>query len=291
MKLELRHVRCVLAVAEHLHFARAAEALGIAPPYLTKQVQEAERLLQFRLFQRTRRSVALTPAGSAYLPEAAAALATLGRAHELGQRAERGEIGRIRVGYVGSAAFTGVMQQAVIGFRRLRPQVDVQVAELPLVEIPEMLDEGRLDLAYVRPPVACPEGIQSVRVHADEFVVALPEGSPLAACEAIQPRQLRDARFTVPEQEGGMLEVARRGRFAPQIESRPGRLVEVIARVSLGDTVAIVPRAVFDCVTLAGVVCRPLAGKPVPSEISLLFRRHERSQAVRAFLRHARGDG
>lgn len=67
----------------------------------------------------------------------------------------------------------------------------------------------------------------------------------------------------------------------------------MIARVSLGDTVGIVPRAVFDCVRLPGVVCRPLADKPVASEseIALLFRRHERSQAVRAFLRHARGEG
>ncbi|MBN3728907.1 LysR substrate-binding domain-containing protein [Burkholderia sp. Ac-20379] len=291
MKLELRHIRSVLAVAEHLHFARAAESLGIAPPSLTKLVQEAERLLQFRLFHRTRRSVALTAAGSAYLPEAARALAALARAHELGQRAERGEIGRLRIGYVGSAAFTGVMQQAVIGFRAQRPLLDVQVTEQPLEAIPAMLDDGRLDLAYVRPPVACPDGLQAVRVHADAFVVALPEHSPLAAFAQIAPRQLRDARFTVPEQEGGTLEVARRGRFAPQIESRPGRLVEVIARVSLGDTVAIVPRAVFDCVRLPGVVCRPLAGKPVASEIALLFRRHERSQAVRAFLRHARGEG
>ncbi|ALK31848.1 LysR family transcriptional regulator [Burkholderia plantarii] len=290
MKLELRHLRCVLAVAEHLHFARAAEALGIAPPSLTKQIQEAERLLQLRLFHRSRRSVELTAAGAAYVPEAATALAALARAHELGQRAERGELGRIRIGYVGSAAFTGVMQQAVIGFRARRPQVDVQLAELPMDAIPAMLDDGRLDLAYVRPPVSCPDGIRSVRVHADEFVVALPAASPLAALPAIAARQLRDAAFTLPEQQGGTFEVARRGRFTPAIESRPGTLAAVLARVSLGDTVAVVPGAVCDCIRLPGVVYRPLAGKPVRSEIALLFRHHERSQAVRAFLRHAAGD-
>ena len=76
MKLELRHIRCFIAVARHLHFARAAEELGIAPPSLTKQIQETERLLQVRLFHRTKRSVALTAAGEAYLPEATAALAS-----------------------------------------------------------------------------------------------------------------------------------------------------------------------------------------------------------------------
>jgi len=83
MKLELRHIRCFVCVAKHLHFARAAEELDIAPPSLTKQIQEIERLLSVRLFHRTKRSVALTAAGEAYLPEALAALAHLSRGHEL----------------------------------------------------------------------------------------------------------------------------------------------------------------------------------------------------------------
>jgi DNA-binding transcriptional LysR family regulator len=287
VKLELRHIRCVLAVAKHLHFAHAAEELGIAPPSLTKQIQEAERLLQFRLFHRTKRSVSLTAAGHAYVPEAAAALAALERAHERGQLAERGELGRIQIGYVASAAFTGVMQKAVIAFRQQRPRVEVQVAEIPMDEIPAMLVEGRLDVAYVRPPMNYPEGVRAMRVYQDEFVVALPEHSPFAAHAVIAPRQLRQATFALPEQEYGTFEVARRGRFQPIIGPRPGPLAAVLACVSLGDTVAVVPRAVCDCIALPGVLYRPLSGKPVLSEIAIAFRRHERSQAVRAFLRHA----
>src|ERR1700738_4604446 len=114
-KIELRHVRCFIAVAKHLHFARAAEELGVAPPYLTKQVQEAEKLLQVRLFHRTKRAVSLSAAGEAYLPEAIAALACLTRGRELAELAERGEVGRIQIGYIASAAFAGVMQKAVKG--------------------------------------------------------------------------------------------------------------------------------------------------------------------------------
>jgi DNA-binding transcriptional LysR family regulator len=289
VKLQLRHVQCVLAVAEHLHFAHAAEALGIAPPSLTKQIQEAERLLQFRLFHRTKRSVSLTAAGRAYVPEAAAALTALERAHERGQLAERGELGSIQVGYVASAAFTGVMQQAVIAFRRLRPHVEVDVAELPMDDIPAMLVDGQLDVAYVRPPMHYPEGVQAVRVYQDEFVVALHEHSPLAAHAAIAPQQLRHAKFVLPEQEFGTFEVARRGRFQPIIGPQPGPLAVVLACVSLGDCVAVVPRAVCDCIALPGVLYRPLTGKPVLSEIAIAFRRHERSEAVRAFVRHAQG--
>lgn len=285
---ELRHLRCVLAVAKHLHFARAAEELGIAPPSLTRQIQEVERLLQFRLFHRTKRSVALTAAGDAWVREATVALAALERAHELGQLAERGELGRIRVGYVASAAFTGVMQRTVIAFREQRPHVDVQVVEVPMDEIPAMLADGRLDVAYVRPPVNYPEGVQAVSIHQDEFAVAVPAHSPLAACVSIRPSQLRHATFVLPEQQFGTYEVARRARFQPLISERPGPLAAVIARVSLGDSVAVVPRAVCECIAIPGVVYRPLTGKPVRSEIALAFRRHERSQAVRAFLRDAR---
>jgi len=285
---ELRQLRCVLAVARHLHFARAAEELGIAPPSLTKHVQEAERLLRFRLFHRTKRSVSLTAAGEAWVREASAALASLERAHELGQLAERGELGRIRIGYVASAAFTGVMQRTVSAFREQRPHVDVQVDELPMDEIPAMLANGRLDVAYVRPPMNYPEGVQAIAVHQDEFVVALPAHSPLAAGESVRPTQLRHATFALPEQAFGTYEVARRGRFQPLIGERPGPLAAVIARVSLGDAVAVVPRAVCECIAIPGVVYRPLGGKPVRSEIALAFRRYERSQAVRAFLDHAR---
>lgn len=288
MTLELRHLRCILAVARHLHFARAADELGLPPPSLTKQIQDAERLLQFRLFHRTRRAVSLTAAGEAYIPEAAAVLAQLEQARELGLLAERGQLGRIQLGYVASAAFAGIMRGTVKKFRQLYPRIDVVLLEVPMDEIAGRLVDGALDIAYVRPPMPYPEDLQAIRVHQDEFVVALPEDSALAASPAIEPHRLRGSRFAVPEQELGTLEVARRGRFAPLIDSRPGPLVAVLASVSLGNTVAVVPGTLCNCVALPGVVYRPLAGKPIASEIALLYRKHERSPAVRAFLRHAR---
>src|ERR1700733_3175767 len=103
--IELRHIRCVIAVAKHLHFSKAAEELGMAAPSLTRQIQEAERILAARLFYRTKRSVSLTAAGSAYLSEALDAMAHLTRGADLAQRAERGELGKIEVGYVASAAY------------------------------------------------------------------------------------------------------------------------------------------------------------------------------------------
>ncbi|WP_429440455.1 LysR family transcriptional regulator [Paraburkholderia youngii] len=284
----MRHLRCILAVAKRQHFARAADELGLAPPSLTKQIQDAERLLEFRLFHRTRRSVSLTAAGEAYVPEAAAVLEQLEQARKLGLLAERGQLGEVRIGYVASAAYAGVMRKTVTEFRRLHPRIQVRLQEAPMDEIPMRLVDRQLDAAYVRPPMAYPEELQATGVYQDEFVVALPEDSALAAQSAITPKQLRDAQFVVPEQEFGTMEVARRGRFSPLIVQRPGPLVAVLASVSLGGKVAIVPGTLCDCVSLPGVIYRPLAGKPIPSEIALLHRRHERSRVVNAFLQYAR---
>ena len=284
MSVELRHVRCFLSVARHLHFARAAEELGIAPPALTRQIQEAERLLGVRLFHRTKRSVALTAAGEAYLGDAVSALDHLARGAERAALAERGELGKIVIGYVGSAVYSGVLQATVRGFRARYPLVEIGIEEIVMREAGALLMEGRVDIAYVRPPVPYPEGVEARTVHRDAFIVALPADSPLAASRVITPAQLRDPSFVVPEQESGTLEVARRGRFTPRVVAQPGTLADVLAHVSLGGDVAVVPRSLAQCVTVPGVEYREIAGKAVPSEVAMMYRRFERAAAVKAYL-------
>ncbi|KGW81567.1 LysR family transcriptional regulator [Burkholderia pseudomallei] len=286
-RLELRHVRAFLCVARHLHFARAADELDIAPPALTRLVQDAERLLGVRLFHRTRRSVALSAAGAAYLGEAQAALAHLARGRERAALAERGEIGRIELGYVSSAAYAGVLQRTVGAFRDAHPRIRVDVREVPMSEVAARLDAGTLDAAYVRPPLPLPDGVSTHTVHRDVFVVAVHGQSPLAARASIRPAALAGERFVVPEQALGTLEVARRGRFEPIVDARPGALVAVLAHVSVSGGVAIVPQALVGCVSLPGVAYRPIEGKPIASEVAVAYRRHEKAPAVRAFVRQA----
>jgi DNA-binding transcriptional LysR family regulator len=287
-KLELRHIHAFVCVAKHLHFSRAADELDIPAPSLTKLIQEAERLLGVRLFHRTKRSVVLSAAGSAYLAEALSALDHLARGEERATLAERGELGKIEVGYVASAAYAGVLQRAVGGFRASYPGVDVSIREVPMDGAAEMLRDGLLDAAYVRPPMPLVDGIQATTVHRDTFVLALPENSALAGSPDIKPSQLRDQCFVLPEQEAGTFEVARRGRFSARLGSRPGTLAAVLACVSLGGNVAVVPHTLADCIALPGVVYRSIAGKPIASEIAIAYRKFERAPAVRAFLEFAR---
>lgn len=284
-EMELRHYRCVLAVAQTLHFARAAAELGISPPALTKQVQEAEALLGTRLFLRSKRSVALSGAGALFVVEARHALEQLAQAQEVARRAGRGELGRLEIGYVASAVYAGVLQQAFSRFRAAHPGVTLHSRELPMEQLPGLLDQGRLDFAFLRPPMPYPDGLDRVVLLRERFVLALRQDHALAReTGAIGPQALARQQLIVPEQEDGTLEVARRGGFAPQIASRPGSLLAVLAQVSLGAGCAIVPQAVMASVRLPGVCYRELAGPSIASEIAVAFRRHEQNSAARAWI-------
>ena len=286
--MELRHFRCVLAVAHSLHFARAAAELGISPPALTKQVQETEQLLGTRLFQRSQRAVALPAAGELFVIEAARALDQLAQAQDVARRAGRGELGRLEIGYVASAAYSGVLQSQFARFRASHPGIHISARETAMDALPGLLDQGRVDLAFVRPPLRLPDGIDMVVLLRDRFVLAVQADSPLARLEVAEPAALTQQAFIVPEQELGTLEVSRRGGFAAQVVSRPGSLVAVLTEVSLGVGCAIVPHSVMASVQLPGVVFRELAAPQISSEIAVAFRRHEQAPAARAFIAQLR---
>lgn len=286
--MELRHFRCVLAVAHSLHFARAAAELGISPPALTKQVQETEQLLGTRLFQRSKRAVSLTAAGELFVIEATRALAQLAQAQDVARRAGRGELGRLEIGYVASAAYSGVLQDQFSRFRVSHPGIHIGAREYAMDALPGLLDQGRVDLAFVRPPLHLPDGLDSVVLLRDRFVLAVQADSPLARLDMAEPAALAQQAFIVPEQELGTLEVSRRGGFAAQVVSRPGSLVAVLTEVSLGVGCAIVPHSVMASVQLPGMVFRELATPQISSEIAVAFRRHEQAPAARAFIAQLR---
>ena len=283
--MELRHFRCFAAVAETLHFARAAEQLGISPPALTKQIQEIERLLDVRLFQRTKRSVHLTSAGEVFREEVLRTLHQAELAEEAARRAGRGEIGRIEIGYIASAAYSGLLQTEVARFRSAYPLVKLNLIEAPMDSLPLMVSDGRMDLAFIRPPVPCPPDVTFLTLLYDDFVAALPEDSPLAQKKILPAADLAAEQFILPEQASGTMEVGRRGRFIPRTIANPGGLVAVITLVSLGQGVAIVPASVMQRVHMPGVVYRQIEGKSIPGAIALASRRHEKSPVVRAFLK------
>lgn len=289
--MELRHFRYFVAVAEELHFARAAERLGIAPSTLTVQIQEIERTLQARLLQRTKRSVGLTAAGELFLEQARASLLRFDQAIGVGRRAGRGELGRIVIGYVGSAALAGILQRQMRRFRAEWPDVQLQANEQPMGRLPGLVAEGHVDIGFVRLPMALPDELRVHVLQRNRFCIALPASHRLAGAAAVDAHALEDDDFVVPEQDLGTREVGRRARFVPRIVSAPGNLLTVLTEVSLRKGVAVVPDVVATTLALPDVVYRPLAGDPVTSELAAVFRRSEGAPAVKNLIRQLVAEG
>jgi len=278
--MDIRHFRYFLAVARHRNFTRAAEQLGIAPPTLTRQIQDMEAELGARLFLRQVRDVSLTEAGAALVIDAEATVRQFESAQRNAQRAGRGDIGHIELGYVASAVYSGLLQKQVQGFAGQYPDVSLNVRESPMASLPNMILEGRFDLGYIRCPLTLPEGVESVRLSDEGFVLALSVDSWLNRLPVINSAHLHNENFILPEQVVGTLQVAARGAFVPKLGAQPGGLVAVIALVSLGQGVAVVPESVVGHVSLPNVVYRQINDCNASSWLALIHRRFEKSPAV-----------
>ncbi|MDR2308993.1 MAG: LysR family transcriptional regulator [Paucimonas sp.] len=288
--MEIRHFRYFLGVARHGHFTRAAEQLGIAPATLSRQIQDMEKELGVLLFQRSQRAVRLTAAGEALRVEAEQAVRQFDAAQLGAQRAARGESGRIELGYVASAAYSGTLQQQVSRFAQAHPGVRLNIREAPMVELPALVRDGLLDLAYVRSPMELPDGLEAIPLQEEGFVLALPTASRLNELRQIPAARLAEHTFILPEQISGTLEVAAQGGFTPRLGPQPGSLVAVITLVSLGQGVAVVPESVVQRINLPQVRYRALDDCRASSWLSLLHRRFEKAPAVLRYIEGVRQD-
>ena len=278
--MEIRHFRYFLAVAQHCNFTRAAEVLGIAPPTLSRQIQDLENALGVRLFVREQRQVSLTEAGQALLPEADATVRQFELAQRHAQRAGRGETGHIELGYVASAVYSGVLQRQVKAYAHESSEVSLSVREAPMASLPTMVAEGRFDLGYVRSPMALPPELEAIRLNSEGFVLAIAADAWLTRLKHISAEHLQHETFILPEQISGTLHVAAQGGYAPKLGAQPGGLVAVIALVSLNRGVAVVPASVVGHISLPNVLYRTIEGCDATSWLSLIYRRFEKSAAV-----------
>lgn len=180
--MDLRHLRYFACVAEEMHFGRAAMRLGISQPPLSQQIRVLEEELGVRLFDRTSRRVRLTPAGAAFLPEARQTLAQSERAAYVARRAQRGEIGRLAVGFTTSAPFVSEIATALYRFRQSHPQVEMQLLELPRDDQFERIAKNQLDLGIVRsfaPPLLDP-GMNAIQLLEEGTIIAVRDDHPIA---------------------------------------------------------------------------------------------------------------
>lgn len=292
-QLELRHLRYFLTLAKERHFGRAAERLKIAQPNLSQQIQKLEQIVGSRLLDRTRKAVRLTPAGELLAAGAVRTLDQAERAMQDARRAGRGELGKLRVTYVASAAYNGALTSMIAEYRRSYPNVELELSELEMRQQLDALAEGSADICYVRPPVALPEGIATVRILEEPTILALPATHPLARRTRVHVRNLTNEIFITPRHDPGVsfhhhtVAACRAAGFLPRMGPQGRDFMTIASMVAVGLGVAIVPRSV-SCVTLPGVCYREFSGHAIMADLSIAFRKSDPSEAVRAFVKYSR---
>ena len=289
MNLELRQLRYFIAVAEELHFGKAAARLHMTQPPLSQTIQGLEELLGTPLFDRNRRAVALTPAGSALLPEARRMLAHAGELPELVRRAAAGEAGRLSLAFVSSADYS-VLPPFLRLYRQHYPQVQIALLEATSDLQVEHLLHARVDAGLLIPPLpdkARPE-LDYLKVLSEPLILAAPAG----LVQAEGPVWLKDVAPTpliifprpiAPALHDAILACFRAAGITPQIGQEAIQMQTIVGLVSAGMGLALVPQSVCNLMR-PGVEYRALRDPTPQVETGLAWRRDNASPVLQGFL-------
>ncbi|MBB5853357.1 LysR family transcriptional regulator [Amycolatopsis umgeniensis] len=278
-----------VAVAEELHYGRAAERLSMTQPPLSRRIQLLERELGVELFDRTHRTVRLTPAGRVFLAEARKILRSSQEATLYVRRAKRGEVGVVTLGFTATAAYS-YLERVLAAATAEVPGVDLVLREMTTsAQVEELLADG-LDLGMIRPPVIGGD-IVTLPLWREPLLAALPSAHPLARRK--KNPEIRDfdgERFIMYSPSEGryfhdlLVAVFRAARVLPSYTQYPSQVHTVLVLVKADLGVALVPAAAA-ALRFEGVVLRPvdgIDGRPV--ELELMWRRGNDNPALGALL-------
>lgn len=292
--MELRHLRYFIAVAEELHFTRAAERLHIGQPPLSHAIQVLEADVGAQLFERTKRWVRLTEAGRLFLADARRILALSEQATETARRAQRGEAGELRIGFTFSTPFTPLFATVINRYRQEYPAVSLTLHEMATLRQLDGLGQRSLDLGFIRPPeVAIPETIALTTLREDPLLVVLPSASPLALQDTVAIKDLNGMPFVMYPQNAGtgiypqIFRLCREAGFVPHIAQQAGEASTIIGLVAAGCGVSVLP-ASFDRIRMDGVSYRPISDRAATTTLLLAQRKDEHSALTEAFVALAR---
>src|ERR1700674_5775041 len=193
--MELRHLRYFMAVGEEQHYGRAASRLRAAQPALSRQIQDLEEEIGFKLFDRLPRGVKLNPAGKLFLDDARRILQEVSDAAVRAGRVARGRSGTLRVGFTENASWRGVVPESFRRFRELQPAAELQLQPSASLEQLEAIRSGRLDGGFVNfMPKSDPE-LDQLLVARPHVELAVPKGHPFTKLKRLRLRDLRDTPF------------------------------------------------------------------------------------------------
>jgi DNA-binding transcriptional LysR family regulator len=286
--IDIRQLRYFQAVAEELHFGRAAARLAIAQPALSRQIQQIEGELGTPLLRRTQRRVELLPAGALLLERARAIQQEMARTLHDVRRTGAGELGRLALGFIHSSTY-GLLPSLIGRFRQLYPAIELELHEMPITVQHAALLRGTIDLGLLRVQAA-PAGLEVVPVMPDPFVLAVPAGHPLAGRSRVRLRTVAGEPFVMFTQSGAPLfherveAMCRDAGFAPNVVQHATQIHTVVGLVGAGLGVAVVPASGRN-LHPRQVRFVQIADKADPLHVALAWRRGQETPAIRSFRR------
>jgi DNA-binding transcriptional LysR family regulator len=285
--MELRHLRYFVAVAEELHFRRAAERLHMSQPPLSQQIRQLEEEVGAQLLLRNQHRVELTASGAAFLERAREILDAVESAALEARRVQRGEVGRLAVGFVGSSMYS-IVPELLNAFRERHGDVALRLGELGTTEQLRQLENGRLDVGFLRPRQPRP-GLTIEPVYSERVMLALPDRHPLAAAARIHVADLAGEQLVLLSRAGSP---GLRKTLEPLTDQLGGEdaivqevaeMQTVIGLVAAGVGVSLVPESVR-ALQRRGVTYRSLADGGATVELAVAWRTGDDSPVLAAFL-------
>ncbi|MEN4920863.1 LysR substrate-binding domain-containing protein [Achromobacter spanius] len=272
--MDQKSMRMFLALAEELHYGRAAARLFISQPPLTKAIQQLEERLGVTLFDRNKRSVRLTVAGTALVQEARRLLAQTELSIRAVQRAERGDAGRLRIGFVAAVLFMDI-REVLQKLERDLPGLESVWEEMGSSEQLQALEQDRIDIGFAQVSQGVGD-MMSFPVGRVDLVIALEEGHRLARRRRVRLEDLaEDAFVAIPRHSGPSfhdltISACMDAGFSPRIMHYAKHLVSVVSLVAMGLGVSLVPRS-FARAGVPGVVFKNIDGMVVQAEYSAVW--------------------
>lgn len=289
--MEFRHLRYFLAVAEELHFGRAARRLSMSQPPLSLNIQQLEASVGAQLFTRSSKEVRLTAAGEAFVPRARALLEQAGDAARHARDVEQGLAGGLQVGFVGGMLYRG-LPQMLRQFQAQHPLLRLVLKELNSQDQLIELAHDQLDLGFVH-TTRVPAEMSRLLFASEPFVCCLPADHRLARKRTVSLRLLQGEPFAVvarmvsPDYHERILAICTEAGFFPEIRYELRNWLNVVSLVSQGMGVALVPRSLARA-ALPDAVFVPLRTATTPYETHCLWKTARNNAALPAFLEAVR---
>jgi DNA-binding transcriptional LysR family regulator len=286
--MELRHLRYFVGVAHHLNYSEASRRLHVAQPAISQTILDLEEELGVKLLLRTKRTVQLTVAGSAFLHEAEQILTHANEAGQIARRAARGETGSLGIGFFGTASGP-FLPSLVQSYRQNFPDVQLQLYEMTPDQQLAAFDDGQIDLGLSRKlPSDRRAEFKEENVYTDELGVALCRVHRLAGQKVVRLKSLAGEPFVQFHRKGArtlfdeVISVCRRAGFSPRIVNEPDFMATVLTLVESGLCASLVPRCVASL--KRPVVIRAIMPKSARIPLCIAWRKSSGNRAVPAFL-------